>query len=67
MPELESLKEFASRQTQGLVTDPARNKMVQEFLQTHSEAKPTVEKGERLTTLKSSGKLLVYPIKLEHH
>jgi len=67
VPELESLKEFASRQTQGLVTDPARNKMVQEFLQTHSEAKPTVEKGERLTTLKSSGKLLVYPIKLEHH
>ena len=67
VPELESLKEFASRQTKGLVTDPTRNKVVQDFLKTHSEAKPAVEKGERLTTLKSSGKLLVYPIKLEHH
>ena len=67
VPELESLKEFASRQTQGLVTDPARNKVVQAFLKTHSEAQPVVEKGERLTTLKSRGKLLVYPIKLEHH
>jgi serine/threonine protein kinase len=67
VPELESLKEFASHQTKGLVTDPARNKVVKDFLQAHSEAKPAVEKGERLTTLKSPGKLLVYPIKLEHH
>ena len=67
VPELESLKEFASRQTQGLITDPARNKVVQDFLSTHSETRPSVEEGERLTTLKSSGKLLVHPIKLEHH
>lgn len=65
--ELESLKEFAGRQTQGLITDPARNKMVQNFLETYSETRATVEKGERLTTLKNPGKLLVYPIKLEHH
>ena len=65
--ELESLKEFASQQTQGLITDPARNKVVQDFLNTHSETKPTIEKGERLTTLKNPGKLLVHPIKLEHH
>jgi serine/threonine protein kinase len=67
VPELESLKEFASQQTQGLITDPARNKVVQNFLNTHSEAKPAVERGERLTTLKSPAKLLVYAIKLEHH
>ena len=67
VPELETLKEFAGRQTQGLITDPARNKVVQDFLNTHSEAKPAIEKGERLTTLKSPGKLLVHPIKLEHH
>jgi hypothetical protein len=67
VPELESLKEFAGRQTQGLITDPARNKAVQKFLNTHSETKPTVEPGERLTTLKSPGKFLVHPIKLEHH
>jgi hypothetical protein len=67
VPELETLKEFASRQTQGLVTDPAANKVVQNFLNTHSETRPAIDKGERLTTLKSSGKLLVHPIKLEHH
>ena len=67
VPELESLKEFASRQTQGLITDPAANKVVQNFLNTHSESKPIIEKGDRLTTLKSPGKLLVHPIKLEHH
>ena len=67
VPELESLKEFAGPQTQGLITDPARNKVVQDFLNTHSQTKPAVEKGERLTTLKNPGKLLVYPIKLEHH
>jgi hypothetical protein len=67
VPELESLKEFAGRQTQGLITDPARNKVIQNFLNTHSETKPAIEKGERLTTLKSPGKLLVHPIKLEHH
>ena len=67
VPELESLKEFANRKTQGLITDPARNKLVQTFLNTHSAISPAVEKGERLTTLKSPGKLLVHPIKLEHH
>jgi hypothetical protein len=67
VPELESLKEFAGRKTQGLITDPARNKEVQNFLNTHSESKPSIEKGERLTTLKSPGKLLVHAIRLEHH
>ena len=65
--ELESLKEFAGPATQGLVADPARNKVVQSFLDTHSETKPSVEKGERLTTLKTPGNLLVHAIKLEHH
>jgi serine/threonine protein kinase len=67
VPELETLKEFASRQTQGLITDPARNKLVQDFLDSHSKTRPAIEKGERLTTLKNSGKLLVHPINLEHH
>ena len=67
VPELEAVKEFAGPQTQGLIADPTRNKAVQQFLKTHSETKATVEKGERLTTLNSSGKLLVHAIKLEHH
>lgn len=65
--ELESVKEFAGPQTQGLIADPARNRVVQNFLKTHSETLPAIEKGERLTTLKIPGKLLVYTIKLEHH
>jgi serine/threonine protein kinase len=67
VPELETVKEFAGPQTQGLIADPARNKVVQTFLDTHSQTKPAVEKGERLTTLKSQARLLVHAIKLEHH
>ncbi len=67
VPELEAVKEFAGPQTQGLIADPARNKVVQNFLTTHSETRPAIEKGERLTTLKTPGNLLVHAIKLEHH
>jgi hypothetical protein len=67
VPELEAVKEFADPQTQGLIADPARNKVVQSLLNTYSQTRPTVEKGERLTTLKIPGKLLVHALKLEHH
>ena len=65
VPELDAV--FANPQTRGLITDPARNKAVQEFLTTHSATKPGYEKGEALTTLKVPGNLLVYAIRLEHH
>jgi serine/threonine protein kinase len=65
--ELEAVKEFANHQTRGLITDPARNQAVQNFLATHSTTKPSAEKGNTQTTLKSPGKLLVYAVKLEHH
>jgi len=64
---LEMAKAFASSQTGGLITDPDLNNTVHNFLSSNSAAKPEVEKGDRLTTLKSTGKLLVWPIKLEHH
>ena len=64
-PELEDV--FANRQTRGLITDAARNKIVQNFLTTHSASKPRYEKGDALTTLKAPGNLLVYAIRLEHH
>jgi hypothetical protein len=67
VPELESLKEFASRQSRGLITDPTRNKSVQDFLTAYSTTKPQLEKGDLLTTLKASGKFLLYPVRLEHH
>jgi serine/threonine protein kinase len=67
VPELEATKQFANRRTAGLITDPSQNEVVQNFIKTHSGRKPDVEKGDTLTTLKAPGKLLVYPIKLEHH
>jgi hypothetical protein len=66
VPELEAVKEFASARTGGLITDPAKNQAIQNFLTTHSDAKPDVNRGE-ITTLKAAGTLLVYPLKLEHH
>jgi serine/threonine protein kinase len=67
VPELEAVKQFANRQTRGLITDVAQNKNVHNFLTNPSLSKPGAEKGETLTTVKAAGKLLVYAIKLEHH
>ncbi len=67
VPELEAVKTFVNRKARGLITDPAQNKVVQNFLTTHSATKPGYEKNATLTTLKAPGKLLVYAINLEHH
>ncbi|HXC70149.1 MAG TPA: protein kinase [Pyrinomonadaceae bacterium] len=67
IPELEAVREFAATRTRGLITDPARNLVVQNFLNTNSTQKPTMEKDSTQTTVKIPGKLLVYPVKLEHH
>ena len=65
--ELEGLKEFANKEGGGLITDMTQNKLVHDFLTAHSTTKPDVDKGDTLTTVKAPGKLLVYPIRLEHH
>jgi serine/threonine protein kinase len=67
VPELESVKEFANEQTRGLITDMTRNRLVNDFLTSPSAAKPDVDRGDTLTTLKARGKLLLYPVRLEHH
>jgi uncharacterized protein DUF4384 len=67
VPELESVKQYANRQAKGLIPSAAENKSIQNFLATHSTSKPESERGETLTTLKMSGNLLVYPLRLEHH
>lgn len=67
VPELEAVKEFAGTRTRGLVTDPVRNTAIQSFIKTHSTETPTAEKGDRQTTVKATGNVLVYPLKLEHH
>ncbi|HKS10524.1 MAG TPA: serine/threonine-protein kinase [Pyrinomonadaceae bacterium] len=65
--ELENVKQFANKKASGLIADMTQNKLVYDFLTSHSTVKPDVDKGETLTTLKASGKLLVYPVRLEHH
>ena len=65
--ELETLKQFANPQTRGLITDLDSNRALQNFLVAQSSQPAAVEKGATLTQLKATGKLLVYPIKLEHH
>ena len=67
VPELEALKQFANRQTKGLITDVSLNKAVQNFLTNPSLPQSSTEKSQTLTTVKAAGKLLVYAIKLEHH
>ncbi len=67
VPELEAVKQFANKQTKGLITDVAQNKNVQTFLTNPSLPQSRAEKGETLTTVKAAGKLLVYAVKLEHH
>jgi len=67
LTELEPIKKFAGIETGGLITDPALNKSIKDLVDRNSASKPAVEKGESLTTLKAGGKLLIYPIKLEHH
>jgi hypothetical protein len=67
VPELERLKQYSNRQAKGLIPNAAENKSVQDFLASHSSAKPVAEKGEAITTLKTPGNLLVYALRLEHH
>jgi hypothetical protein len=63
---LEAVKQFANPKAKGLITDAAQNRAIQNFLNA-STSKPSVDKSETLTTLKTAGKQLIYPIKLEHH
>ena len=67
VPEFEAVKEFVNPRTRGLITDRTRSQAVQNFFTTHSTQKATAEKSDTQTTLKSIGKLLIYPVKLEHH
>ena len=65
VPELEAIG-AANPQTAGLITESSRNRVVQNFLSTHSANKPLSEEGDA-TTLKSPGKLLVHVLKLAHY
>jgi serine/threonine protein kinase len=65
--DLKGIKAFANPSTRGLITDQQLNKTIGGFLSSHSANKVGHEKGETVTTLTSPQKILVYPIRLEHH
>ena len=67
IPQFEALKKFAKRETGGAITDVDTNKVVYNFISTHFNSKPDVEKSETLTTVKMPGKVLLYPVSLQHH
>ena len=67
VPELEAVKTYANPGSRGLITDPAQNLGVQNFLTAHSTTKPSVDRGDAFTALRSTDKVLVYAVRLEHH
>jgi serine/threonine protein kinase len=67
VPELEAVKEFAGTRTVGLINDPAKISAIQNFIAAHSGSKPSAEKGDKETTVKGTGKVLLHPIKLDHY
>jgi serine/threonine protein kinase len=67
LPVLEGLKGLVNVQTRGHVTNDVQNKSVREFLEANSKAKLSVERSDTVTTLICTDKILVYPIRLEHH
>ena len=67
LPQLEALKGLVTYETRGHVTDDVQTKAIREFLEANSAVKPNLDKSDTLTSLKAPGKLLLYPVKLEHH
>jgi serine/threonine protein kinase len=67
LPQLEQFNGLVNVETRGHVTSYVQGKEIQAFLSANSTVKPNLDKGDTLTTLKAPGKLLLYPLKLEHH
>lgn len=69
IPTLEALKGFANPRDRGLIGDPGLNNEVRDFLQTHQNPRPVMERDEdkKEVSIKASGAILVHLLKLEHH
>ena len=67
VPELAGIKAFTNRRRRGLINDANLNNTINSFLSAHVTDKVARQKGEAVTTLTSPEKILVYPIRLEHH
>jgi len=69
VPELDALERFANPKDQGEVNDAALNRAAKTFVHANSTPEPNPEKSDDLkqTSIRSSGSLLVYAIKLAHN
>ena len=67
LPALEALKGLVNVETRGHVTSDVQSKSIREFLGANSASKLSIDRSDTLTTLKGANKILIYPIRLEHH
>lgn len=67
--ELEAARRSFNLKDKGFISDPAASRAVQEFLTTHSAAKPELEQDavKKQTTAKVKGDLLLNLLELQHH
>ena len=68
VPELEPIRSYASRKTQGLITDAGLRDNIQHFFRNHTEVKQSVEQNaeRKETKVSSRSSTLVHFIDLEH-
>jgi serine/threonine protein kinase len=66
IPELEGVKEFAGKESKGLITDAAQRQVVENWFNTQRAGKPSFQRDDKLTTVMAFGKLLVFKIPLDH-
>lgn len=69
IPELEALKRFANKKDQGMISDNDSDRAAKKFLHDNSIPKPVPEKSDdlKLTSIRNSASVFVYPIKLAHN
>ena len=67
VPELERMRFYAGFKAAGRVYQEDDRKLIQKFLADHATLKPSLDKSDKETILKIPGKLLIHPIRLEHH
>ena len=69
VPELEPVKGFANSKSRGAISSAGLRKSLAAFLQQHRSAAPSIQRDQekKETIIKTTGELLVFPIRLEHH
>jgi serine/threonine protein kinase len=69
LPDIEALKQWSNPKDRGEIKSADQVKALEGFLRVNGSDKPEVVRDDenKTTTLKGTGSLLVYPVRLEHH